>query len=416
MGEPITPQEPSHLPTLINNEEEAGKILHLDKIKINNPIDWAKENLPIIPLFNEKQGIIQENFLWLLLSKQGGLGRDRLRQVDLFFDEPVVQEGVRVVHDKIVGNNPNGVWYTNTMLYPLVKKLLISERLAYLDIFKEWKDDWFKGVDPEKFRMAMRCFFKVAGLWSSGLSNVVGDLGDKPLDENEANFLADVFKEVVRDSNDAEKIEIANKKNRDFNQKVQSSDINFGPKDLFHTTNIETLPSIGENGLLSKECQSLTNDMYAEDTFAVSAWTFIQGVPTFIDLCSNLKKGGDTTKEIKKRIHIGIINPQLNEDRVLYPPESLWESQRENPTTKIAARYISGYPGSQSDFKKKAPAFILIGAPSTQITFCVLDESLKTEYVEKAKKIPFYIPGYSYEGKLLFTPEEYDAVRGSKAA
>lgn len=399
----------------VTSIEEAERIVNLGGIMINNPLHTEADQNPSAPLFSIKQQIGKENFWWLLLQKHKAIPKASLEQIGSLLATQKIQADIRRVHDKILGTtvHPINDWFTSAMIYPLMDRLITTPADSSQEVFEEWRDNWLSGVDPEKFSMAMSLYFQILSfLPIEAQKELIANIQNQPIQATEAEILAGLFEKVYGENYDITRIQQADIRNRKFIDKVAQGNTHFTSSDLFHTTDLTTLPLIIDKGLLATECTSLTMDWAREAAFAISFWTFKQPPNSLDALGERLKKGPETYRRPSQRIHLAFLNPQAATDTeyILYPPDSFWLN-RATRKNNVAGRYIGGYDGSDSDFPNKAPAYVLIGLPSTAVSFVVLDEKLQGEYAAKAKDFPFYIPAYSYEGKLIYTPQEYDAAK-----
>ncbi len=399
----------------VTSYEEAEKIVKLRDITVNNPLEHSKRQHPTFPLFNSKQAINTDSLWWLLLKKHGVLDKNKLQQIHTLLDDQTIRADIHRVHDQILGTtvNPTNGWFTSAMMFPLLENLLTTPPKSSQEEFNRWRDDWMLGVDPSKFRMAISLQFQLLSQWPlENQREWIANLGDKPVNPDEAEMLAGIFEKMYGQNYDVDEIRAADRRNRALVEASANRNTTFTPQDLFHTTDLTTLPLVIDKGLLATECTSLTTDWMREANFAVSFFSFKQAPNSLTELGEGLKKGGhETYRQHPQRIHLAFLNPQAFTDPeyILYPPHSYWP-YRHNRTT-IAGRYIGGYDGYDSEFPNKAPSYVLIGMPSTALSFTVLDEMLQQDYAAVAKDSPFYLPAYSYEGKLLYTPEEYDAAK-----
>lgn len=391
----------------------AEEIVRLGDIQINNfHGEEARQKHPLFPLFGSALHPIKPSHFWgFLLWENKGISREQLDQVGHFFQEPEVQDGIRVVHDGLMTGIDKqlvgGGGYSNLMLYPLVKELASRPPETFNEIFSNWREDWLKGVDPEKFRMAFTILFTYLSMWSTeAQERFIPFLNGQPVQASEADFLTGIFERVYVDTNDAEKIQEADRRGRELGLPP------FSKEDIYHTADLPTLPQIIKKGLLANECLSLSSDGYNEANFAVSFHNFKEPPATVAELGTELKTGRDTMRTIAKKIHLAFLHPQekVPPHCILYPPESFWLN-RQSRTNNVAGRYIAGYDSDGSEFKNKTIAYVLIGMPSTATSFVMLDGNDREEYAKIAKDLPFYIPAYSYEGELIYKPEQYDKER-----
>lgn len=406
MGEPVGTTE---LRT-IQTPDQAEAILPLETIKINTQ-NTAGEVIDT-PLFHRKQMINKKQFWALLINKHGPLPTDRISNIASFLQHDDVQHDIRETHDKIAVGLTSiqefRAWLTNLMVYPLFNDLLTSNTDSFQEKFDQWKETWKDGVTPEKFREHFAIHFRLLGRAPKNVQEwYVPHTKDQPIQEGEADFLAGLFERTIGLTHDPEVIGNADKRNRDLVQEAEKNGIVITPKDLFHTTDLATTPLIVDKGILATECVSLTQDGYHESTFSVSFHTFRNGKTDLKALGENLRNGPDTHRNPEKRVHLAFLNPSetINDEHIIYPPHSFYTTIEQSD--KIAARYIGGYDGGESLFPDKAPAYALIGMPSTALSFAVIDEKLKSDYAATAQRFPFYVPAFSYEGKLLYTPNEY---------
>lgn len=398
----------------LNFIEEAEKIVNLGEIIINNPLPESRVSHPVIPLFNNIQVIGRENLWWLIFQRNSAIPKTQLGYIAQFLKDPRIQEDIKKAHEKIIGTTANEkhIWLTSAMLYPLVESLLTSPQDTFEEKFERWKNNWLSGVDPEKLQMALSLFFQILSALPKGdQEKFIPNAGSQLVQPNEADLLAGIFAKVTVETNDLEEIRTAGRRNRELVGRTEKGQLQFSAEDLYHTTDLSTISLIMDKGLLSPECISLTLDGFGEASFAVSFHNFQSPPQNIAELGNFLKKGQETTKVLSQKVHLAFLNPQsrVNQEFILYPPDSFWLNRADRKNT-VAGRYIGGYDASSHEFPDKTIAYVLIGMPSTALSFVVLDGKLKEGYASIAKTFPFYIPAYSYEGRLLYSPEDYNSL------
>jgi hypothetical protein len=168
---------------------------------------------------------------------------------------------------------------------------------------------------------------------------------------------------------------------------------------------------------LSLEASALATDGGNEAHFGVSFWSYNKQPPNSIaDFAKDIRQGLDTYRVIDDKVHLVSLSPleYVDSSCVLYPPYSHREYRMDNKLDKavnIANKYIEGADTGYNPEEKRLVAYVLMGLPSPALSLVVLDKKLADSYGEKAVNFPFYLPAYSYEGELLFTPEDYDGLR-----
>lgn len=388
--------------------EVAEEIVRLGEIQVNNPMSQTRENHPLVPLFGQRQAINTRQLWGVLLYENHEVSREQLNEIGQFFRDPETEEGVRNVHRQLTAGDEKhltgGIWFTGFILYPLIKDLVSTPSSSFRETFSSWRNDWSQGIDPEKFRMAFTILFRLLAHAPKETQEwYIPNIGDQPLQESEAEFLTGIFEQVYVGINDVDKIAEADRRGRKLSEPVFSAD------DIYHTTDLSTLPQIITKGLLATECTSLTQDGFREASFAVSFHNFKEPPTTLADLGEQLKKERGLLRAFDHKIHLAFLNPKKAVDPgfILYPPESFWFN-RATRKNNVAGRYIGGFDSDGSDFGNQTIAYVLIGMPSTSTTFVMLDDNDKEEYAKVARGLPFYIPAYSYEGTLIYTSEQYD--------
>lgn len=404
----------------ILSPNQAEAIVGLGNIKVNYRNEYDGQNIPEMPLFNPRQAI-QKGQLWgMLINDHPKTSEKTLQDIASFLQQPEVVAGIGDTHSRLIRGTEGSmsrIWLTSTMLYPLLDKLLTASSDTYPDVFSQWKKEWEGGADPEKFKMATSLLFKLLSKAPKDIQEYyIPLLRDVPVQPDEAEFLAGVYEKVYGDINDPEMIKEADRKNRGLVDKIAKGELQFTSKDLFHTTDLSTLPLIENNGILSTECTSLTMDGFRESTFGVSFHMFSKPPGNMATLGYQFQTEHDTVRVIKQKAHLAFLNPSAatQEDFILYPPDSFW-MDKEQRSNKIAGRYIAGYDASSKEFPNKSIAYVLIGLPPKALSFVVIDEKLKEEYATVASSLPFYTPAYSYEGSLLYTPEDYDKGKSNNS-
>lgn len=411
MSEPLSPTNPE----FVSSIDEANKILPLEEIRINfqtasgeRHTDWS--------LFHKRQNVGVRQFWWLLGNEFGPFSKTRLIQIREFLKKSDIQKGIKSAHDLVttgVEKSMSRTMFTSLMLYPLFQHFLKRPPEQFGEVFSQWENNWSSGVDPEKFHSVFSPFFRLLSRSSKETQeDFLAVLGDKPVQESEVDFLAGIFEKVYGEINDVDKITAADRRNRALTEDTTKKGIALSSEDLYHTTDLSTLPSIISKGLLATECTSLTQDGFREATFGVSMHTFKSPPKSLAELGDELTSGQDTIIQILDKVHLAFLNPQsLTEPEfMLYPPDSFWFDRAERKNL-VAGRYIAGYDSRAGDFQNKTIAYTLIGLPSPGISFVMLDEKLAEPYAKLAKTFPFYLPAYSYKGQLLYTAEQYDRDR-----
>lgn len=401
----------------VTSGEEAEKIVNLGNIMVNNPFPEFYEGRSSLPLFSTKQDIPKEAIWYALLLKHGAFSENRLRKIGDFFSSEVVRLGIRQVHDQLIHSSvdPKNRWLTSTIIYPLVEKLLTEPYGEYQEVFNRWKDDWSQRPDSVKLKMALSLYFTMLSWQSLDVQREhcpgIPSLREQPVQISEAEFLAGIFEKVTAESNDKQLVAEADKRNRLFVEQIEKGERKFTIEDLYHKTDIDSLPRVIQDGLLSTECTSFTSDWMGEAGYATSFFAFRGNPDSFSQVLNGLKSGEKTYKHLAKPVYLAFLDPlsSVNPEFVLYPPDSFFSRTREK-SNKIASRYIGGYDADSKD-PNKTVAYVLIGVPSTAISFVVFNEDQQEEYASLANDYPFYIPAYSYEGKLLYSPAKYDTAK-----
>lgn len=403
-------------PGLVNSGSEAKEIANLTEGVTIKSISSQDEGSDIS--FFSKQTVSEVNLWIYLLINKGLQPKEKIEDIGEFLREGEALTSIRSVQERMTQNAGGkggytmlGNFYRSTMLYPLLEKLVSDPKDSWGKDLQEWQDEWSKPMDPSKFRMAMKIVFTVLShSRPERQEDYLARLRGIAITPQEADFLADIFKEVYDKSKNPNEAEKTDRENRKIVEDVRSGDIEIPQDGLFHTTSMENLGSIIKDGILCPEAQALSRD-FGEATFSASFHTYNHPPKTFIDLTQDLSQGRDTTRNIGKRVHLASFHPSAHtsEDYLLLPPDSFWLYKDTKDTA--ASRYIKGYDGSPEDFPDRSIGYALIGLPSTALNFVILDEALKEEYAEVARKFPFYIPAYSYSGGLIFTPQEYDTLR-----
>jgi len=386
--------------TLITDPKDASDIAKLtEKIMIKTPYGGEAPYVSIF--FNQ---YVSEPKMWATILKKGPLEKERLETIGALFDDNKVIEDIREVDQAMKDVVPRPPRGQNIVLFSfqslvvefLVNKLLDSSQENWGNVISEWKKEWSSTMNPNKFEKVMRA---------------VG-YRDQAVD-----FLTALFQNMENKNSNPLLIKEADVKNRE----LASEEIQFSREALCHNTSLATLPKIIDRGLLSLEAAALARDGGNEAHFGVSFWAYNNNPPDSItDFAKDIRQGLDTYRAIDDKVHLVFLNPlqYIDSSCVLYPPYSHRTYRMDNKLDKpvnIANKYMEGADTDYDPEERRLAAYTLMGLPSPALSLVVLDKKLADSYKEKAGNFPFYLPAYSYEGELLFTPKDYDRLRSVKA-
>lgn len=243
--------------------------------------------------------------------------------------------------------------------------------------------------------------------------------------EQKLQFVHDTLRRVINDSQDEQKRDDADQRNRALMGNSEQSSMPLVRGTLLHGTSVESLGAIFKSGDRAGEFFGFDQPQDATPFCADFSEVITSGAQVS-EIQKRMLEQNDRTvlAQLEKttdfaRIYYESISASYGAKPNIERGQA-WDRKTDAGVTLIIDRtrsdaFLKGTE-HEGDMGGRAAkhTLLLVGIPSTEISGLIVN-SQTPEVLEKAKaeivKNGFFIPIYNVDGSILFTPDQYDTMR-----